>query len=291
MSDEYDDYAEDEVVRESTDFKTLLPDDLAADPSLEDINDIESLAKSYVSSQRMLGSSVRIPGEDAGKEQYDEFYSKVEKIPGVMRVPRDSEDSWDDVYNKLGRPDDPNKYNFHIPEEYGFSDEVKNTVESFRHQAYEAGLTQDQAQRIADFEIKRQEQQLHVMQQLRDSSEATLRQKWGSDYNNRLAGAKVALQKYERDYPDAVAMLKNTPLGNNAAIIEMLSDLAGTFNEGDVVSPSGGRTQYGMTADEAREKKEEIFNNRNHAYWNDADPNHNAAVMKVQKLNTIILGD
>ena len=54
---------------EPVDFRSSLPEDLREEASLADIKDVGSLAKSYVNAQRMLGSSIRIPGQDAGEEQ------------------------------------------------------------------------------------------------------------------------------------------------------------------------------------------------------------------------------
>jgi hypothetical protein len=72
---------------DSVSFIDSLPEDLRSEPSLADFKDLSGLAKSYVSAQKMLGSSVRIPTEEASPEAREEFYSKLQSVPGVVRIP------------------------------------------------------------------------------------------------------------------------------------------------------------------------------------------------------------
>ena len=78
-----------------TSWRDSLSDDIKGDASLENINDINSLAKGYVHAQRMVGADkIALPGKYA------------------------TEDDWQQVYTKLGRPDSPENYelNYNIPE-------------------------------------------------------------------------------------------------------------------------------------------------------------------------------
>ena len=53
----------------NTDWKASLSDDLKADKSLENIKDIESLAKSYVHAQKMVGGDkIPVPNKFATED-------------------------------------------------------------------------------------------------------------------------------------------------------------------------------------------------------------------------------
>jgi hypothetical protein len=74
---------------DNQDWRSTLPDELKNDATLQNFKDIESLAKTVVHQQKVLGSRIPLPKND---------------------------DEYNELYNKLGRPEDPNKY------------EVKNTT-------------------------------------------------------------------------------------------------------------------------------------------------------------------
>ena len=62
----------------SNDWRSSLPEDIREDPSLKPLQDINSLAKSYVHSQRMLGTDkVVVPGKYATPDEWRGFYHKV----------------------------------------------------------------------------------------------------------------------------------------------------------------------------------------------------------------------
>jgi hypothetical protein len=75
----------------ATNWKASLPEDLRKEKSLEAIQDVSSLAKSYVDAEKIVGGSIRIPKEGADQKEWDAFYSK------------------------LGRPESPEKYEVKRP--------------------------------------------------------------------------------------------------------------------------------------------------------------------------------
>ena len=79
---------------QNTDWKANLSDELKADKSLENIKDIESLAKGYVHAQKLVGAD-KIP------------------VPNKFATEKD----WDAVYEKLGRPKYSDEYKFNLPED------------------------------------------------------------------------------------------------------------------------------------------------------------------------------
>ena len=257
-----------------------LSEDLRA--GLGDIKDVEGLAKSYVNAQRMIGNSIRIPSEDAGEEAIKEFYQRLADVPGVTQLPDfDSGEGVDHFYNKLGRPESADKYHFETPE--GIELDSDATVE-FSQMAHKIGLTQKQANELVAYEVERMSRYNEQIAKDSENAQRLLQQKWGADYENRMAGAKQVLQKYAGEYPDAVNSILNSSAANNPAVVAMLSDLYGSLQETGAILPEESRIHYGTTPDEAMAQIKEIMENKAHPYHNDKDREHQAAVLKVHKL-------
>ena len=103
----------------STDWKASLSEEIRADKSLENIKDIEGLAKSYVHAQKLVGS---------------------DKIPVPNKYA--TEQDWDAVYEKLGRPADAEGYKYDLPEDQQIDAEA---LKSSSSQAHKLGLLPGQA--------------------------------------------------------------------------------------------------------------------------------------------------
>src|SRR5256885_6120890 len=75
-----------------SDWRSALPDDLRTEPTLASFKDVSTLAKSFVDTKRMVGDSIRLPKSDASPEE------------------------WGKLYDKLGRPAAPDKYELQTPD-------------------------------------------------------------------------------------------------------------------------------------------------------------------------------
>lgn len=270
-----------EVVATPFNFKEHLPEDLREDPSLKDIKDIDGLAKSYVNAQKMIGNSVRIPSEEASEESLNEFYRKLEKIPGVSRIPDFSDaEQADSFYRKLGRPDTPDDYKLEVPEDLEINKEV---LTDFKGRAHKLGLTNQQTNALVNYEIERSQNLAAQQAQQVEASEKMLREQWGGEYNTRLQAAKQMVKVYEDKYGEVVTDLMKGPAGNNPMLINMLADMAHTVKEsGHEDLRSVGK--FGVSAEEAKLQISEIRNNRAHPFNNPEDPAHKQAVSKVDRL-------
>ena len=70
-------------------FINTLPEELQTEPSLRNFTDAAGLAKSYVHAQKMIGADkLPLPGKSATDEE------------------------WNNVYQKLGRPNAADQYDF-----------------------------------------------------------------------------------------------------------------------------------------------------------------------------------
>lgn len=273
-----------ETVSTTTSFLDNLNEDLRTNESLQDFKDVNSLAKSYVEQKRMLGNSIRIPSSDAGEEQFNEFYSKLEQVPGVMRTPNlDDEAAREQFFNKLGRPETVDGYQLELPEDQQIDMDQAN---AFLNIAHKIGLTKDQVNALTGFEIERMNQYNEYITQSRVSGEETLRQEWGNSFDERLAGAKAARNYFAQKYPEAIQELTDGTVGNNPALIAMLSELGQVLGEKGITNESASNA-YGLTPSEALAQIQDITNNSSHAYHNPSDLEHKAAVEKMQQLYAI----
>jgi len=124
----------------------------------------EDIATAYMNAEQKLGSSVTVPKEDAPKEEWDKFYSR---LPEAMRP-----------------PESPDKYEFTrpegLPENLPYNQELADTSKNWMR---EAGLNGKQAQTIHDkFAGFMAEQQTVALKAQADAVEAThadLTKEWG----------------------------------------------------------------------------------------------------------------
>ena len=123
-----------------------LSEEFANEPSLKDFKDINALAKSYVSAQRMLGNSIRIPGEDASDEARKAFYDKISTLPNIIKFDENDPTS---VFNRLGRPETVDGYKLET------AASIDPTITStFLQEAHKAGLTNRQVNTVIGFQEK-----------------------------------------------------------------------------------------------------------------------------------------
>ena len=264
-------------------FRDSLSEELRGEASLADFKDLNGLAKSYVNAQRMLGSSVRIPGEDASPEAREEFYQKIEQAGGLMRKPDfDNAESLNHLYNNLGRPEEASGYQANI-EGLEFD---QDRLGQFNQLAHEAGLTNKQYEAMLN--VYSQEK-LAEMDGQAEASEQFLNQAkemWGPEFSQRADAAKAVKDMYMEKYPEAMQALVSGANGNNPALLAMLAELSGTFQEKGMIGASS-KHQFGVSSEEAQEKISEIMSNKSHPYWN----GDRAAVERVNKLYEIAYGE
>jgi len=126
-------------------------------------------------------------------------YRNLEKFAGgsknLLELPGvDAEDSaWEQVFNKLGRPESPDQYGLQVPE--GASPEL---TEWFKGTAHKLGLTAKQAQALyqewngmsGSLQEKMQAQMAQQSEQAIDS----LKQEWGQQFDSMVDSGKRAVR-------------------------------------------------------------------------------------------------
>jgi hypothetical protein len=247
-------------------WRESLPAELKVEKSLDvfkgkDWNEVGPLmAKSYVEGQKMIGGSIRVPKEDAKPED------------------------WDPIYNKLGRPETPDKYVVKLPNEE-FIQYNGDGIARVRARAHKDGLSNKQLQGILDVYGELATEEIQARKKSFDDGQAALRAEWP---NPVVFDRNIALAKRVRDQfggEDLKDFFKDDPSGNDPRVIRFMAKLGELLEEGDYFGGAG--ETGGLTPAEAQAKIAEIKADKKDAYWLTDDPRHNERVKEVEALYVI----
>ena len=201
-------------------------EELANEPSLQNFQDHNALAKSYVNLVKKMG----VPSEQ------------------LLRLPTEDGEGWDDVYNALGRPQDA--------EGYQFSQEIP---EGFDQYAHEQGLSQRQADSILDsyhnLMASQEEADAEAYDQNRVESLQTLQQDWKHSYQENADLANRAFMQFAT--PELVDLVNETGIGSDPEMVKFLYRIGSFLAEDNVLAthPSQG----GLSPDQAQTRIDELM--------------------------------
>lgn len=240
-------------------FLDSLPEDLRAEPSLKNFTDPAALAKSYVHAQRMIGADkIPLPGKSA------------------------TDDEWRAVYKKLGAPDDPNDYQVDL----GGDVLGDNEIASFRSAAFEAGLNQQQIERMSQFINQSVNDARSGMEQkveeARYTGEQELRKEWGQAFDQKIEMAYKAATTFlgDAELLDTVQLADGRLLGDHPAVVKMFAKLASEIGEDKLI---GDTTELVMTPADAQRQINEVTR-QGTPYWDKFHPEHRQYVEEALRL-------
>ena len=235
-----------------------LPDGLAHEPSLQNFDSVDKLAKSYTHLVKKMG----VPAEQ------------------LLRLPEAGE-SMDDVYNALGRPE--------THENYDMGDYAPESTEDFRQLAHQIGLNNDQANVLFDAYVNamagQQEHEQSAFEQFEVENTQALQKEWGGAFDKNVELARRAFMNFAT--PEAVEIMEQTGLGNHPEILKVFSRIGELLQEDSVLPGSSTPVLGGMNPAQAQE----TFNNKmadpefRNAYLDGYHPNHAQAVQEITKLH------
>ena len=247
-------------------WKEAIPEELRNDPNIAKFTELESLAKSYVNATRMIGQDkVAVPNNNS------------------------TEDQWNEVYDKLGRPESADKYQLDIKSDAVPLDE--SAIKSFAENAHQLGLNNKQAQGILEFYKNSMEGSLQQnkvdMETAQAQAEQELRKEWGGNYeaNIKKAGA-LAKANMDANILD-MQLQDGTRLGDHPAIIKGFANIANLMSEDKLVSTESEGMAQGIDYSAEISK---IVNDRDGPYWNKGHPDHDKVVQQVFNLRTMMNG-
>ena len=235
-----------------------LPDGLAQEPSLQNFDSVDKLAKSYTHLVKKMG----VPAEQ------------------LLRLPEAGE-PMDDVYNALGRPESH--------EHYDIGEYAPETTEDFRQLAHNLGLNNDQASVLFDAYINsvagQQEHEQEAFDQFEVENTQALQKEWGGNFDKNVELARRAFMNFAT--PEAVEIMEQTGLGNHPEILKVFSRVGELLQEDSVLPGSSTPILGGMNPAQAQE----AFNSKmadpefRNAYLDGYHPNHAQAVQEITKLH------
>ena len=245
---------------QSSSWKNSISEEFRKDPSIEKFTEIDALAKSYINATRMIGQ---------------------DKI--VIPTKNSTQEAWDEAYEKLGRPESPDKYNLKIESDVINMDE--NAIKSFAEQSHKLCLNSKQAEGILDFYKNNMEgsaQQSKIdTETAQAQSEQELRSEWGRDFDAKVqqAGA-IAKANINPEVLD-MTLSSGIRLGDHPEIIKGFSKIANMMSEDKIVSTESENVN---SVADIESEISAITNNTDGPYWNKQHPDHDKVVQQVYTL-------
>lgn len=249
-----------------SDWRSGLPEDVAGDPSLADIKDVSSLAKSYVHAQRMVGrDKVSIPQDGA------------------------SEDEWNSFYDRLGRPEkyQISKEAVSFPENFPVDENIQNLEEGLLSLYHSAGLTNDQANKVHTGLLKQLVDDFEEAQSVTETRslewKKQLEKDFGKAYDQQVDFAQRAARQFGGD--EVINFLEESGLGDNPLLVKMFAKIGSQMSE-STVTDGAGASNFALTPNAARQEiarlqRDPVFMKQYAATDTDG---HKEAVEKMQNL-------
>ena len=245
-------------------WKEAISEEFRSDPNIEKFTEIDALAKSYINATKMIGQDkVAVPNKNS------------------------TEDQWNEVYDKLGRPESADKYSLNVKSDVVPIDE--GSIKQFADNAHKLGLNQKQAEGILDFYKTNMEgmaQQSQVDTETAQAQSAQeLRQEWGREFDTNVKKAG-ALAKANMN-PEILDMeLKNgMRVGDHPEIIKGFAKIAGMMSEDNMVTTESEQVNSNK---DIESQISTITNNTDGPYWNKRHPDHDKTVQQVYTLREIL---
>lgn len=248
------------------DFKASLGDEYRNHAAFADIQDLNGLAKSYLSAQQMIGADKLV-------------------------IPRDGDapEKWNEFYQKMGRPESFDKYKLTEPaanEKMQRNPEMEATFKKIFH---EAGLTNKQADKVFT-EYNKFATDLAMAEMAKSDSERTgwvesLQTEWKNDFEQNGAIANRAAMAFGDDA--TLTWLNESGLGNHPGLVKMFYKIGMAMGEdkaiGDRAMEMGFASGDQAKTEIARLQGDSEFMKQ---YMSADDPLHKQAAARMAALYT-----
>ena len=241
-------------------WKTSISEEFRNDPNIEKFTEIDALAKSYINATRMIGQDkVAVPNKNS------------------------TEDQWNEVYSKLGRPETADKYALNIESEAVAMDE--GAMKSFAEQSHKLGLNNTQAQGILEFYKNNMESNMQRAtvdtETAQAQAETELRAEWGKDFDSNVSKASALAKANMNPEILDLQMQDGTRIGDHPEIIKGFAKIAGMLSEDKLVSTESESVN---SMKDLQSEISAITNDTTGPYWNNKHPDHAKMVQQVYTL-------
>ena len=245
-------------------WKQSISEQYRTNPNIEKFTEIDALAKSYINAVSMIGTDkIPLPGKTATDEQ------------------------WNEVYNKLGRPESPDKYKLELKTDVAPVDE--NVIKGFAQNAHKLGLNNKQAQGILEFyknTLESSAKEMSVnMEYAQEQAANELRSEWGRAYDDNLRKASAVAKTYLEPELLDTQLRDGSRLGDNPKIIKAFANIANLLSEDKIVGAEGNES---MQPRDIEGEIRQLTTDRQGAYWNKMHPDHQKVVNQVLALREML---
>ena len=248
----------------ATSWKEAISEEFRSNPNIEKFTEIDALAKSYINATQMIGQDkVSVPNKNS------------------------TEDQWNEVYDKLGRPESADKYSLDVKSDVVPFDD--GAIKQFAENAHKLGLSNKQAQGVLEFYKNSMEGTAQQNQVDTETSqvqaEQELRKEWGREFetNVKRAGA-LAKANLNSDILD-LELKNGMRVGDHPEIIKGFAKMASLMTEDKMVSDE----DKGAASSTSIESEiSTITNNTDGPYWNKNHPEHDKVVQQVYTLREML---
>ena len=245
-------------------WKDSISEEYRKDPNIEKFTEIDALAKSYINATKMIGQ---------------------DKV--VIPTNNSTEEHWDEVYAKLGRPESADKYSLDAKSEVVNLDET--AIKSFAEQSHKLGLNNKQAQGILEFYKNNMEgtaQQSKIdTETAQAQAEQQLRQEWGRDFEAKVkqagALAKANMDAKVLDMP----LQDGRRLGDHPEVIRGFAKIANMMQEDKIVATESENVN---TTKDIESEISAIMNDKSHPYHVKGHPDHDKSVQQLLTLREML---
>jgi len=247
-------------------WKDSISEEFRKDPNIEKFTEIDALAKSYINATRMIGQDkVVIPTNNSTEEQ------------------------WNEVYDKLGRPESAEKYSLDAKSKVVSLDD--NAVKQFAETSHKLGLNNKQAQGLLEFYKQNMEgtaQQAKIdTETAQAQAEQELRSEWGREFDAKVKQASSLAKANIKPEILDMTLSNGTRLGDHPEIIRGFAKIAGMMAEDKIVSTESESVQSNQSI---QDEIDTIINDKASPYWNKSHPNHDKQVQQVYTLREMLSG-
>ena len=245
-------------------WKDSISEAYRNDPNIEKFTEIDALAKSYINATKMIGQ---------------------DKV--VIPTNNSTEEAWNEVYDKLGRPESAEKYSLDAKSEVVNLDEA--AIKSFAEQSHKLGLNNKQAQGILEFYKNNMEgtaQQSKIdTETAQAQAEQQLRQEWGRDFEAKVkqagALAKANMDAKVLDMP----LQDGRRLGDHPEVIRGFAKIANMMQEDKIVATESENVN---TTKDIESEISAIMNDKSHPYHVKGHPDHDKSVQQLLTLREML---
>ncbi len=263
-------------------WKDSLPEDIRASGVLENVNNVEQIAKMAIDGRKLASNAVRIPSEDASEEDHKAFRDDLMgKVPNLMIKPDvDNQDSINEVMRSLGMPENVEGYELKdIP------DPLKDNFDNMAKTAHSVGMTKKQLEVITAGIITDYQAGADAAKGELEAQKNELKTEWGAAYDTKVKTISHFAEQtgFSDELINAIEGGQLSPA--NMKAFDMV--VTGYQGEGVEIGKQPGDVEKTMTPDEADTRLNELMGNKEHAYWHPEDPEHEAAKKKVHELGVL----